>query len=47
MRRDIVPGRWVVVTGHRKRRWEVVIEPDFDARLIVVITAYPVWESPQ
>jgi hypothetical protein len=45
LRRDVVPGRWVAVTRHRKRRWEVVIEPDDDAQRIVVITAYPVWES--
>ena len=43
-RPDIVKGRWVVVTSHRKRTWEVVVEPDFDAKRLVVITAYPCWE---
>jgi len=45
LRRDVVAGRWAAVTRHRKRPWEVVIEPDFDVQRIVVITAYPVWES--
>jgi hypothetical protein len=42
-RRDVVEGRWVVVTRHRRQPWEVIIEPDFDAKLMVVITAYSVW----
>jgi len=25
--------------------WEVIVEPDFDARLLVVVTAYAVWEA--
>ena len=45
LRRDIVRGRWVVGTRHRRRHWEVVVEPDFEAERFVVITAYPVWES--
>jgi hypothetical protein len=45
LRRDVIVGRWVVETRHRQRRWEVVVEPDRDARLLVVVTAYPVWES--
>ena len=40
-RADIVPGRWVIGTGHRRQRWEVVVEPDAAAQLLVVITAYP------
>ena len=42
-RPDIVEGRWVVVTRHRRRAWEVIVEPDFSTTLLVVITAYPVW----
>ena len=42
---DIVKGRWLIVTRHRRRRWEVIVEPDFDAELLVVITAYPVTGS--
>ena len=44
IRRGAVPGRWVVVTRHRRRVWEVIVEPDFAARLLVVVTAYAVWE---
>lgn len=43
--RDIVEGRWIVGTRHRGRNWEVIVEPDFDAEVLVVITAYPVWET--
>jgi len=44
-RRDIVEGRWVIVARHRRHPWEVIVEPDFDARLLVVVTAYAVWEA--
>lgn len=40
-RADVVRGRWVIVTRHRRRHWEVVVEPDRVAQLLVVITAYP------
>jgi len=33
---------WVVETRHRSRAWEVVLEPDPEARLLIVVTAYPV-----
>jgi len=36
------PGRWVVATTHGGRSWEVIVEPDSEDRLLVVITAYPV-----
>ena len=42
LRRDIVPGRWVIQTRHRGTSWEVIVEPDVDAQLLIVITAYPV-----
>jgi hypothetical protein len=41
LRRDIEPGRWVAVTRHRRARWEVIVEPDGDAQMLVIITAYP------
>ena len=44
LRRDVIPGRWVVVTRHRRRPWEVIVEPDLAAHLLVVVTAYSVWE---
>jgi hypothetical protein len=40
-RRDILEGRWVVLTQHRRRAWEVIVEPDHAAELLVVVTAYP------
>ncbi len=39
-RRDVEEGRWVVLTRHSRRAWEVIIEPDFDAQELWVITAY-------
>jgi len=41
-RRDLVPGRWVVVTRYRRRWWEVIVEPDRNASVLVVVTAYPI-----
>jgi hypothetical protein len=41
-RRDVVPGRWLIDTMHRRRRWQIIVEPDAIDRLLVVITAYPV-----
>jgi hypothetical protein len=42
LRRDVIPGRWSIETHHRRKRWEVIVEPDADEQLLVVITAYPV-----
>jgi hypothetical protein len=39
---DVAPDRWVIETRHRRGPWEVVVEPDLDTQLLVVITAYPV-----
>ncbi len=41
-REDVVEGRFVIPAKLRRRKWEVVVEPDEDAHLLVVITAYPV-----
>lgn len=38
--RDIVEGRWMVHTRHRGQWWEVIVEPDYQVKLLVVITAY-------
>jgi Domain of unknown function (DUF4258) len=40
LRQDIVPDRWVIETRHRRKPWEVIVEPDRDAQLLIVITAY-------
>jgi hypothetical protein len=33
---------WIVETRHRSRAWEVVLELEPEARLLIVVTAYPV-----
>jgi hypothetical protein len=43
-REDVVEGRWVIETRHRGRPWEGIVEPDRERQLLVVVTAYPVWE---
>jgi hypothetical protein len=42
-RPDIVEGRWLLTTRHQRHPWEVIVEPDDGAELLVVVTAYPVW----
>ena len=42
-RHDVVAGRWVIETRHRHRAWEAIVEPDSEAEVLVVVTAYPVW----
>lgn len=39
-REDVVDGRWIIETRHRKQPWEVIVEPDVREQLLVVITAY-------
>ena len=41
-RADVVEGRWVIETRHRGARWEIIVEPDSEEELLVVVTAYPV-----
>jgi hypothetical protein len=41
-RADAVPGRWIIETRHRRKAWEVIVEPDRDAQVLVVVTAYSV-----
>ena len=43
-REDVVDGRWVIETKHRGKAWEVIVAPAFERQLLVVVTAYPVWE---
>lgn len=44
-RRDIVEGRWVIEACHDEHAWEVIVEPDVVSKLLVVVTAYPVWDD--
>jgi hypothetical protein len=41
-RPDVQPGRWVIETTRAGQAWEVVVEPDVPAQLLVVVTAYAV-----
>lgn len=38
---DVVDGRFVIETRHARRAWEIIVEPDEDDELLVVVTAYP------
>jgi hypothetical protein len=40
LRPDVLEGRWIVETKHRGCDWEVVLEPDWEVRRLVVVTAY-------
>lgn len=42
IRPDIVPGRWIIESRHRRAPWEVIVEPEAEDQLVVVITAYPI-----
>ena len=39
---DHEPGRWVAETTHAGHVWEVIVEPDPQEKVLVVVTAYPV-----
>lgn len=41
-RPDVMAGRWVIATRHRRAPWVVIVEPDPLDQLLVVVTAYPV-----
>jgi hypothetical protein len=43
-REDVVEGRWVIEARNRRRAWEVIVEPDVDRQLLVIVTVYAVWE---
>lgn len=37
---SVVAGRFVIETTHRGRPWIVIVEPDPDERLLVIVTVY-------
>ena len=41
-RDDVVEGRFVIETDHKRAPWEIIVEPDEIDHLLVVVTAYPV-----
>ncbi len=41
-RPDVVPGRFLIETAREGQPWEVIVEPDAVAELLIVVTAYAV-----
>jgi hypothetical protein len=39
---SVVDGRFMIHAVHRQRPWIVIVEPDLDAKLLVVVTPYEV-----
>jgi hypothetical protein len=39
---SVVEGRFMIHSVHRQRPWIVIVEPDAEARLLVVVTVYEV-----
>lgn len=39
-REDWVEGRFAIQARHERDPWEVIVEPDEEARVLVVVTAY-------
>jgi len=37
---SVVENRFMIETMHRGRPWIVIVEPDPDERLLVIVTAY-------
>ena len=40
-RPDPVEGRWIIATRHHRHDWAIIVEPDAESRLLVIVTAYP------
>lgn len=38
-----LPGRWCVESELHGRRWHVIVDVEDDERMLVVVTAYPVF----
>jgi len=41
---SVVEGRFMLHVSHLQKPWIVIIEPDSDAKLLVVVTVYEVFE---
>jgi hypothetical protein len=42
-KKDTVEGRYIIFASHRRRKWEIIVEPDLHTKRLVIITAYPCW----
>jgi uncharacterized protein DUF4258 len=40
----VVEGRFMIHAAHSQRHWIVIVEPDVEARLLVIVTVYEVSE---
>jgi gluconate kinase len=38
--KDIVDGRFKILTDFKKNEWEIIVDPDYEENLLVIITAY-------
>jgi len=38
-------GRWVIETRFRQAPWKVIVEPDPDRKVLVIVTVYPTDET--
>ena len=41
---SVVEGRFMIHVVHKQRPWIVIVEPDVEARLLIVVTPYEVSE---
>ena len=41
---SVVEGRFMIHAVHKNRPWIVIVEPDVDSKLLVVVTLYEVPE---
>lgn len=42
---DVVQGRWAIKSKRKRQPWRIIVEPDYERRLLVVVTAYPLSEG--
>ena len=38
------PGRYIILSKMGKLNWEIIVEPDYVQKLLVIVTAYPLEE---
>ena len=41
---SVIEGRFMIPVTHQSRPWTVIVEPDSDAQLLVIVTVYEVSE---
>ena len=38
---DVEEGRWVIRSKHMRHLWKIIIEPNFEREVLVIVTAFP------